>query len=80
MLSVHCFNYYGKNKDKKCPDLEVRYYIECNGKINNSRKRRSPIVCRTEAPYTDDSTTPAGNDETTTINAEEQEAAKGELS
>ena len=28
----------------------MRYYIECNEKISNSRKRRSPIVCRSEAP------------------------------
>ena len=51
-FSVHCFNNYGKNIDKKCPDLEVRYYIECNEKINKSRKKRSPIVCRTETPST----------------------------
>ena len=35
-----------------CPDLEVRYYIECHEKANNSRKRRSAIVCRAEAPTT----------------------------
>ena len=44
---VHCFNNYGKNKDKKCPDLEIRYLIECDNKIEKTkRSRRSPIVCQ----------------------------------
>ena len=27
-LRVHCFNHYENNHD--CPDLEVRYFIECS--------------------------------------------------
>lgn len=52
ILRVHCWNNYGKNKGKECPDLELRYYIECSDRegfdINKHiRKRRSPIVCQT---------------------------------
>ena len=45
---MHCFNDYGKNKGKDCPNLEVRYYIECREKVPNSRLRRSSIVCEAE--------------------------------
>ena len=43
---MHCFNDYGKNKGRDCPNLEVQYYIECLEKVPSSRKRRSPIVCQ----------------------------------
>ena len=67
-LRVHCFNYYGKNKDKKCPDLELRYYIECHKKLNDSRRRRSPIVCQAEVPKstTDSAPTTTDSPEVTT--------------
>ena len=51
LLRIHCFNNYGKNEKTNCPDLEVRYYIECSEETDLSvikyrRNRRSPIVCR----------------------------------
>ena len=61
-LRVHCFNYYGKNKDKKCPDLELRYYIECHKKLNDLRRRRSPIVCQAEAPKSTTDSAPTTTD------------------
>ena len=49
-LRVHCFNNYGKNRDKNCPDLEIRYLIECDGEIDKEKRhRRSPIVCQEDA-------------------------------
>ena len=52
LLRVHCWNNYGKNKGKECPDLELRYYIECSDRegfdiTKHIRTRRSPIVCQT---------------------------------
>ena len=54
---VHCFNKYGKNKNKNCPDLELTYYIECSEQIDldlreNHMRRRGkessddPIICQ----------------------------------
>ena len=52
-LRVHCWNDYGKNKGKNCPDLEISYYIECTEQIDfqsiKNRKKRSPIVCENES-------------------------------
>ena len=50
-LRIHCFNNYGKNANINCPDLEVRYYIECLEETNfnaikHVRNRRSPIICK----------------------------------
>ena len=51
---MHCFNDYGKNKGRDCPDLEVRYFIECSDmidfdEIDHRRRKRSPIVCQPES-------------------------------
>ena len=40
-----------KNIGKNCPDLELRYYIECSDKESSNfndhgRKKRSPFVCQ----------------------------------
>ena len=69
---IHCFNFYGKNKEKKCPDLEVRYYIECREKFHESRGRRSPIVCQAETTTTSTQSTTTTDSETiaTTTNVE----------
>jgi len=43
---VHCWNYYGKNKEKECPDLEIRYFIDCSTTVkeeNHQRKKRSSM-------------------------------------
>ena len=61
---VHCFNNYGKNKGKKCPDLEVRYYIECRDQLNESRRKRSPIVCQAETTTTSTQSTTTTDSQT----------------
>ena len=59
MFRIHCFNKYGKNKNRDCPDLEVTYYIECSEKIEKEdldlresymrRKIDIPIICQHES-------------------------------
>ena len=54
LLSVHCFNDYGKNKGKNCTNFEVSYLIECEKQMNltpiaHPRNRRDlPIICEPE--------------------------------
>ena len=68
IFRVHCFNYYDKNKDKECPDLEVRYLIECTERIENLDLRDNaigrrgdlqdpPIVCQQESAIPEHTTT-----------------------
>ena len=48
---VHCWNKHGKNKNENCPDLEIRFYVECTlptdfGSIRNRRNAEVPFTCR----------------------------------
>ena len=50
---IHCWNDFGKNVGSSCPDLELRYFIECLDQegfdINHHvRNERSPFVCQAE--------------------------------
>ena len=51
MFRVHCWNKYGKNKNENCPDLEIRYYVECTvptdfGSTRYRRNAEIPFTCR----------------------------------